>query len=126
VNLKDWVAPAVAVAIVGVGITYLESRLASFDRRFDTLAAEMAGQRDRADRIIENIGSLRAELAAVALKVDGIATKLDVASIPSEAPWAGSNEPPAAGPPWDGEPHAVPTDNPKDSPAGQGFEYLTP
>jgi hypothetical protein len=121
VSLKEWVAPAVAVAIVALGITYLESRLASFDRRFDTLAAEMAGQRDRADRIIENIVSLRAEVAAVALKVDGIATKLDVASIPSEAPWAGT-EPPA------GYEHGetVPADNQNQAPEYQEFNRAIP
>lgn len=89
---QAWLAPGVLVAVAAVGTAYLESRFASVDRRFDTLTAEMSGQRDRTDRVIETLGDLRAdvasvhsELSIVHRRVDRIGDHLEVTSLPDDA-----------------------------------------
>lgn len=82
---QPWFTPAIVVTVGIAVVTYWETRLASVDRRFDTLGTEIAGQRDRTDRVLEaiadgraDIATLRGELATVAGKVERVAQKLQV------------------------------------------------
>lgn len=80
-GMAKWVqqllTPVVVVACLAILIDFLNSGFSSVDRRFDTLAAEISGQRDRADRVIESLGDVRADVATVRIEVAAIGGRVE-------------------------------------------------